>query len=77
MAGPAIRSLEMARALSVTTPTTLVVPEPFESGVSGIDARNVERNINTVTVYAWRMAAATWDGCAHVAAEINLPLCGA
>jgi len=54
-----------------------VVPQPYDSSIAGIDARTVDRSINNIVVYAWRMGAATWDGCAHVAAEINLPLCGA
>lgn len=47
------------------------------SGRPNISARNLDRSANTVTVYAFRAASATFDPCAHVAAEIDLPACGA
>lgn len=54
-----------------------VVPQPYDTSVAGIDGATITRATNTIEVYAWRAGAATWDGCAHVAAEINLPVCGA
>lgn len=39
------------------------------------DVQNArDRANNTITIYAERAAAATWDGCCHFAAEINAPM---
>lgn len=39
-------------------------------------ADSLERRGNTIEQYAWRAAAASWDGCAHVAVELNISACG-
>lgn len=45
-----------------------ITPETF--------AEAVDRNLNNATFAAWRLAAASWDGCCHAAVSIDLPLCG-
>lgn len=39
-------------------------------------AEAMDRSVNDVTYRAERVAAASWDGCCHVAAQIDLPVCG-
>lgn len=42
--------------------------------IPGSADRARDRATNTITIYAERAAAATWDGCCHFAAEINAPM---
>lgn len=44
--------------------------------VPGSEAEAVDRSDNTITVWVNRLASANWDRRAHVAAEVNVPLCG-
>lgn len=52
-------------------------PEAFAGGFSLAtdQMKNLDRSLNTVVVYAERLAAIKWDGCCHLAAEVNLPIC--
>lgn len=46
-----------------TRRSDVLVPATFE--------QSVDRSVNTVTLYAQRLAGFMWDGCCHVAAEVN------
>lgn len=38
-------------------------------------ASSVDRSVNTVTVYAQRLALIQWDECCHLAAQTNVAVC--
>lgn len=42
----------------------------------GSEAEAVDRRINKTVVWANRLASPSWDRRAHIAAEVDLPLCG-
>lgn len=42
----------------------------------GLTADGVDRSDNTMTAYADQLAAVAWDGCCHLAAEVDLDRCG-
>lgn len=44
--------------------------------VEGITSANIDRSVNTVLARAERDAVVLWDGCVHVAVEVDLALCG-
>lgn len=52
------------------------VPDGDPSNVPTISRAGIDPRSNTVEYFAWRAGAATWDGCAQVAVEIDLPHCG-
>lgn len=53
-----------------------VVPGGDTAPGTNVPAQGFDRASNTVVVYAWQAAVATFDGCAHVAAQLNLPAAG-
>lgn len=40
------------------------------------ERESIDIALNTIEYWAQREAAVTWDGCCHLAVEMNLPLCG-
>lgn len=38
-------------------------------------ASATDRELNNIEVRAWRLASASWDGCCHIAAQVDVPLC--
>lgn len=52
------------------------VPEDPTEAAPGVPVAALDRAVNTVGVYAWRAAAASWDGCAHVAVKLNISAAG-
>lgn len=44
--------------------------------VTGANPREFNRSVNTVEVRAERLAAVSFDGCCHIAVELDAPVCG-
>ncbi len=47
-----------------------------ETGGQRVTSANFDRDVNTVVARAERDAVVVWDGCIHVAVEVDLALCG-
>lgn len=83
--GPAIDEESEARAAGQTQwaygtsiPTVLLGPitvTPDSVDGARAMARAMDRSVNDLAYIAWRPAMATWDGCVHVAVELDLETC--
>lgn len=52
--------------------TSLIAVGLGEVQITGLGADGVDRTVNDRTVWAARLATWVWDGCGHVAAELDL-----
>jgi hypothetical protein len=59
--------------ISVRLSTPQVIPGNLDS--AQVMAQALNREDNTLDVYAQRLALLQWDECCHLAAEIDLPVC--
>lgn len=75
----AVNGPEPADATQWAYATSLVVVRlgPIETPGANDAAAYTDQSVNTQAVIAERLAAASFDGCAHLAVEIDYPYCGA
>lgn len=59
--------------ISIRLSTPQVIPGDVETAQSIAQALN--REDNTLDVYAQRLALVQWDECCHIAAELDLAVC--
>lgn len=55
--------------------TGMVTVRTTEPEVSGDPVAQIDRDVNTLIVYAERLAAASWDGCAHGGVRLDVTVC--